>query len=814
MKRVLLTVSALSMSHLLVASEIYELRKSFTFGYNFNSSDAWSSGKPAEAGNGYLVSNGYSMQVGYGTTGREIVFNFPGDSLQIGEVGGSSGVFCHAGAGDITIPKFILANGYYYSYYSWSYRGPSKMSGSAVVLSSDSMPFSIKPVSVSDNHQGLDWYMTITGVVGTGLSIEGHDEPVAGRMNIHSSSPGYMGSIRASKPNLTIGIATSDSLGGVLPEFNERAFVLAEQATLESLNAGIELKASAKRGIYVESSGGRINTPSGKDLTVGWPISGEGVLVKCGAGALHLSNAVTVASLSVAEGALAAAPGTTVAISKVVLNGGVLGAGVGCGVLAPSVIEVANGGRIFVRLLGNADIGTVIPFLVAKKGTLVKDDFYVCAGIGMYGAPFAKVISVEDGEYETFSLVSVPVVETAGEGDGGIFNALEGSHWEDGNPVNSEAAYLLEASTFTKTFTVDNSVHDYVFPGQSLTLAGADGFLAKLTVSSETFKGNLRLYNYSRFAFGCNRPVFKGNMEVNTTEIGERGLMITVNADVVATIESVVSGSGWMYFNNYSAADTVGTIEFTGINTYTGGMYLYGNNKFVCLRISDERNLGANPPTMNERALYLDKGAVLHPRGSVTIDDSNRGIFFNGENRVVTDEGETTSILSPAYANYPVLTVSGGGTFAVGGTSINRVNNSEASIVVEDGFVKAKSARIFDYVKFTFGNGTGLAVDLVTDAADARSQYGTILTNAETTFSSSPLQLRIDHEGDLPTYDKPVPVMTIPEALAEALGDNVEFVDNLERGKWRLVRDSVTMDGKSFVRYSARYEKGFAIILR
>lgn len=819
MKSILLTVSAATISCSLMAQDLVELRQSYTFSYpNWfaDKSDAWSDGKPTESGKSYLVSQRHQLQIGTGGSGRDIVFSFPGKSLIIGDKDGYEAVFCHGGAADITIPDFVMAHGYYWSYYTWTYSAFSTMRGSATVVSPASNPFTINPVSAAEKHLGLDWHMVTKGIDGTGLLIAGSGGSLSGRMNIHSSNPDYKGVITVSGKDLTLGIAGAVSLGGGLSAFNEKAFIIKEQATLEPLNPGIELSSDDNRGIYVEVTGGKVSVPAGKDLTVGWPISGEGTLTKSGAGTLYLSNVVSVAAVEVAEGAVAASPGTTVALSKVRLNGGALGAGIGCGILAPSSVEVANGGRIPVKILDTADVGAEIPFLTAKKGTFGKEDFYVCAGAGSYGAPFAEVKVLESGENDIFSLVVVPVVETDGDGDNGIFHATEGTHWSDGRPVHPGAAYLVTASSASKTFQDETSmeVPDYVFPGQSLTLAGVNSATsAKLTIVSETFEGNLRFYNGTKISFDHRLPVIKGNMEVNTTAYGDNGMMVTVNAAVTATVESVVSGTGWMYFNNYSSAGTVGTIEFTATNTYTGGMWLYGNTKFVCLRISDERNLGVNPVTFNEDALLLQKGGVFHPKGSVTIDDPNRGIKLNGDNWITTDEGETTTIASPVSVVASSLYVNGGGTLFFGGVLARSGSSVNNVFTVENGFLKGESANTFDVVKVVFSENGGLAADRVTDSSDSRSIYGTILSNPDTVFPAK-LKVRIDYGDDLPSYGEPVPFLTVPEAVAQSLGDNVEFVDNLERGRWYLVRDDVTVDGKAFARYSARYEKGFAVILR
>lgn len=794
-----------SLISFMLHADLIELSATWTFGYNFNSGEAWVGGEPAAAGNDYLVYQDRQLQIGTGSAVPDVPFQFPGDSLIIGDVNGAGGVLCHGGAADITIRNLVLAKGHYWSYYTWGYSGTSKLRGAATVVSSVKDPFTITLGSNSSSHKGLDWYMPISGDVGSCILFSGSSGNVV--MNMHSGSPNYRGSMHLSGELVQFGIASSDSLGGKMETFNEKALVIRKQATLTVLNNGVSLASSDNRGIYVESTGGNVKVPSNMSMTIGWPISGEGVLTKSGAGSLCLSNSVSCASIAVNEGSIIASSGTTVSLSKVRFEGGVLGVSVGCGMLVASSVEVADGGKIMVEVSGETTPGDVIPFLTVKKGTLLKEDFHVSAGIG---GPFAEVEVSVSGENEIFSLRVVPLVETNGSGDNNVFYAAEADHWSDGEPVHSGAAYLVKASSSPKTFR-NTAGSNYVFPGQSLMFAGSSSAnSAKLTVMSEVFEGNLKFYDYTKIGFASLLPTITGHIEVNSTLYTENGVMITINAATTALVESVVSGTGWIFFNNYSSAGTVGTIEFAATNTYRGGMHLYGDNKFVCLRISDERNLGENPDALNDSALWLAKGSILHPKGSITVDDKNRGIKLEG-GYVETDLGETTSILSPISAS--AFHVAGGGTLFIGGAIKSTTVNS-AVCYVDDGFVKGGEARTFEAVKFIFADGTGIAADKVTDLGDSRFEYGMVITNEATQFASSPLKVRIDYKDEPSSYDAPVPVMSIPETLDRSLDGNVEFVDNLEMGRWYLVRDSITVDGKPFVRYSAKYEKGFAVILR
>ena len=131
----LASFAAAAMAAAVAPATTVELEKTFTYGYNFTSGECWAGGIAPQSGYDFHVGNGRQLQVGYGTTGSDSNFNFPGDSLIFGTIGGDIGVFCHAGAGNITINNLTLANGHYFSYYTWSYSGPATLRGSAIITS-------------------------------------------------------------------------------------------------------------------------------------------------------------------------------------------------------------------------------------------------------------------------------------------------------------------------------------------------------------------------------------------------------------------------------------------------------------------------------------------------------------------------------------------------------------------------------------------------------------------------------------------------------------------------------------------------------
>lgn len=798
-----------------VHADPVELKGSWTFGYNFNSGDAWTDGAPAASGKDYKVSNGYAFQVGYGNTGSDTTFEFPGDSLIMGNVGGTSSLFRHAGACSITIPNLVLANGKYESYYTFTYPGYAKLRGTATILSKVTAPFVFVCASDTDKYKGVEWYMAINGTAESGFTVAGRQNSRPGRMDVRSSNPNYFGSITAAT-NLTLGIACSDSLGGKIGSFNGKALVL-EDATLESLNSGIALAASDNRGIHVKSAGGNVCVPEGMDMTIGWPISGEGALRKVGKGLLYFANGVTSAALVVKEGSIAVADGATVQVDSLELSGGVLSVGANTGILAPDSLRVTDGGRVMVQVMGSPDVGTKMPFLKVPTGTFSVGDFYVRTG------SFAQVISDIENGVETFSLVVVPVITTNGDGASGMYLPGNAVDWSDSLAVHEGAAYAIIAETSNKQFKSLNptDANDaYIFPGQSMSLKGnATSARAKILMCSPVFEGRLGFWDYTDLQFSGDYATsfnIKGDIDLNSSIVRhENGFRLPVWDKLIVNVESTIRGSGSMYLCNFSGNNTLGTVILSGTNTFTGGMQIYGGNKTVCLRVSDERNLGGNPTVLDATSLLLNQGAMLYPIGSVTIDDPNRGIRFNGDRLTVkTDMGQTTTICSPVSANNAHVHVTGGGILYIVNDCISVTGNNGFTVYVDDGFVKGGSARTFEAVKFIFADGTGIVADKVTDPSDSRFEYGMVITNEATQFASSPLKVRIDYKDEPSSYDAPVPVMSIPETLDRSLGGNVEFVDNLEMGRWYLVRDSITVDGKAFVRYSAKYEKGFAIILR
>ena len=804
-------------------------------GSELNAAECWGSAPTPD--HDYRVSGGKHIIVGYGTTGSSTTFGFNGDSLILGIVGGTDGSLWHNGAPKLNLP-LVLANGFYRTWGDGQYGGPAiarTLMGSATVESPESNRFIIYPCFTGGSTAyTVNLEMTISGAAGTGLLVSDKGLGSASRLNIKSSNPSYRGSIEVTGANLTLGFSSADSLGGTLDAFDDDALILKNGATLECLTSGVNLSASANRGISVDSTGGNIRVLSSNSLTLGWPVSGSGALAKTGEGTLVLSNSFTGVSLSLEAGRIAAASGKNISLPSLSISGGGFSVAANSGIVTANVASLDSGSKIPVTPSGVIAEGASVPFLRVPSGVLTLDDFSAEAGTGSYGAPFGKVTMATEGGSDTFSLLVLPVVTPSANGNSCADTA---ANWSDSREVHDNAAYLLRAESGSRTFyaksgdSYSSAVEDdYVFPGEVMTFSGSVGGKISETkyggicIRPMIFTANMRFYDASQVFFqnhtgNGETHVIRGTMEICTSSANTnwKGLYFNLGGNsTTAAVESVISGKGAMYISSSSK----GAAVLKGDNSkYTGSIAVYSDSsdldKHAVLRISDERNLGGNPATLNASALLLNHGSELHSVGSVVIDDPNRGVKFSGGNVFVrTDFGETTSFLSPLYGYSSKVRLAGGGTVLFGAKLTNSDKKYTNNVIVVDGRLKGARFDVLEGLGLAFEDGGGIAVDCVTDEGDLRSQYGMVMTNTTLTLNGATLPVRMDYAGVRPKSKVEYPVITVLASRADEIGGKIRFDKNVEDGAWALSRKDVTLGGVPCVVFGARCERGFVLTFR
>ena len=174
------------------------------------------------------------------------------------------------------------------------------------------------------------------------------------------------------------------------------------------------------------------------------------------------------------------------------------------------------------------------------------------------------------------------------------------------------------------------------------------------------------------------------------------------------------------------------------------------------------------------------------------------------------DEGERLIVRAPVsgYEN-PKVEKLGGGILQLGSASAKPF-----TLLVKEGYIAVEKPTVTDKVSVQF-NGGGLVADMIAGETDVRSVYGSMLTNS--TLSAEldvEIPVLVDYGGDISNVDSPVPVATVHASCADAIFGKVRFVKNTARGRWAPVRESLEINGVDCVRLSARYEKGFCVVIR
>jgi len=695
---------------------------------------------------------------------------------------------------------------------------------------------------------------------------------------IAGDNSSYFGTWVASGAGAKLQIKTPTALGGALPAFNPAALTLQNQAILQSVVDSLTLSSAANRGITVEATGGGIRLEgTSRTFCIEWPVSGSGSLEKTGDGTIELASAwntagdVHTADLVIREGGvrlaagfangtenavtvgaggtLSIASGDTVPVRSLVFEeGGVLSVVVG----SSGVLELADAsalsGKIAVAFTGAH--GVTMPFLrvATSVGTLSPEQIIVTdASVNSFDQPKFTVSVVEADGYSVASVTTFPVV-TPAEGTNTVYATKISGGWSDNALPHNGADYMIDyvSANVPREFHItaygEANPADYTFPGGALYLRGKstsyrtffyirqknltiDDLRTGECVQIRSF-GNTAGVNWAGAGSTGDQHVLRGNILVDNTAGADAGLDFRSGYSRTTTIESTIRGPGAMSFQPYAtgdAANFVCTYVLAGTNTFTGPIFIYNSkssSSCVTLRFSAERNFGVNPSSFLQGGVKLDGSGAkrLHPIGSVRVALSNREFhFYLGSNNVKVDEGDTFELASPVrYSKGVTINKEGGGTFAVcGEVSVDDVGTAK-TLNVNEGFIRADNARAFTAMKtINFADGTGIVTKYDPAATGERTGYGMIVTNAAAiTIAGATLPVQVITGGERVRGGTSIAALTVPSTAADAIDAKITFSCDAPSLSVQKVRESLTLDGDSYVRFSALLRRGTKIIFR
>ena len=410
--------------------------------------------------------------------------------------------------------------------------------------------------------------------------------------------------------------------------------------------------------------------------------------------------------------------------------------------------------------------------------------------------------------------------------------------WSDGLAAHEGADYVVTNASRTCSSTGWAGASGvFEFPGETLTFVNG-GFDTKTPVNR--FK---RLIEFSGvanraqgYAYGDCRHVIEGELELPSGTVTFQGASggsgATAHRDQF-DIAATVTGSGVLSFTGNGKGLSA---RFSGDGTGFAGTMSVNMDSGNLLAFDDVMSLVADRTVANPRAIYVaTSGSGLLATDNTVFEGVNYGIAVQGADGVLSvAEGKTLTLNGNLRFQEKIAVKSGLGTLALGGNILYQYDGfidpddpwpaSGFVLNVKEGWVQPyvwNNALSYRYMRLKFGAGetVGLAIDPVTTDADI-AKYGMHLAKPNAIqFDTGVNALRVkvllgEREGQQIESDIDVPVLTVPDALAESLAGKIVVAKNFKGGK-ATVRSAPAEDLEGFTTFTAHIEPtGLAIFIR
>jgi len=581
-------------------------------------------------------------------------------------------------------------------------------------------------------------------------------------------------------------------------------------------------------------------------------------------GTLVVSNAVSVASLTLDEGSSVTA-WKPLEVADCTYAGGTLTIGLDAASTSQGALVFQTLNRVAdaklslslvctSKLAVNADLTAFAPVLtVPVSSGLTEADIAISlssASSVVPGLPNVRLTHTDDTQtgVRSFSLTAFPVV-TLQTGDANntsssFTNGYSTSNWSDGLFPHFDADYLVQGGL---TLRSDKNGSEVTFGGSSLVLDGGSlglkgpiriadlkiaytgSFLSTITsygiATNRVSGGTITVDGSLRFGSAPYANAWKDGWGLSNGAwpADLRPRYTFVDSALVGTSEvSVRLNTG----NKDEDFQLPCYFEFAGDNSrFTGHLTIqsvyqpyYGsvitNEELASvLVIRSAANLGGKLAAFDPWSVSLSRGA-LWARETLTLDDPNRGIDIAPEGgRFIVSEGKTMTILG-AITQRGMIRKEGPGTLALGGglafnASRDPVPGSGPNdFIVVEGAVRPASTNAFDGLKMTFSAGADIEIDA--DTADAGLvRYGLRNVKCETPFvSAGKIPVRVKSQASRLRHVTICTVSGDAPDLTEAFDVTTSVADC---GTVKVVK---TANGDGTVTYSAKFLKGFALIFR
>ena len=856
------------------AEYVYLTRGDGSDGRSFSDGANWSDGQAPNSGADYLVALGgdeggvAAEAIGMNMAAFGSSKTFGGRSLTLGLLDGLGGFVEHRTTKQLTYNNLTLNKGCYYA----SIKNSTTLAGTWTVASPLSAPFSftstVDPLVVTVK-------ASITGAAGTCLQVRSSafcdSELGMTELDFTGDNSAYAGSFKVAGPKNRIKFASVSALGA-----SATPVILADRGIL--VCDATSPAGDGKKEVHVESTGGCLEVPADTTASFAMTLVGEGVVKKTGAGTLAFSGTVDGAELDVTEGTLAWNAGATLANGGCVTvgNGGfVSAAGDLAGVAFASMGGVKGslaGGDVVTLaetctvewpmvlsldgaypLEGAAESYPVVRIPKALK-EVTRFDFIVDSSVQASETDALGIVIATEGDLQTVSIkrkaASITLVVTKSNSG----NAVSvGTVWSDGQPAGPGKDYLVYADTATRVVRSGlDSQEETTFAGDSLTLQGTDvpdtttDFWARYYVSSvKTTVGDLTMKAYSDIVTGSAKSggtitkyELDGNILIDATR-AEGGARISDVVGNTMTISARLSGGADALLKIAPFENKTGfyRIVLTGVNTsYSGSIDLEQTansalgTSYQELVIEDEKNLGGNPPAFTVDALKLNTYGCLTAAKSLTIDDTNRGLYVNGNGQFnVPAADDTLTVLSPIDIYGGSLHKIGPGTLKLGcemkfgskGTADDPGNKTSRSIIeVHEGVLQLTKGEACSKVQLKVANAACIRIAPQAEDADETLKAKGLVVKEYADGRDHIVPLDADGAVTLDlVYDDSklsgsfsVPVLNVTETVAGTLRGKLTLTHSATRKHTVRLVEKTLDDGS--VQFCARYEAGLAISVR
>ena len=848
------------------AEYVYLTRGDGSDGRSFSDGANWSDGQAPNSGADYLVALGgdeggvAAEALGMNMAAFGSSKTFGGRSLTLGLLDGLGGFVEHRTTKQLTYNNLTLNKGCYYA----SIKNSTTLAGTWTVASPLSASFSftstVDPLVVTVK-------ASITGAAGTCLQVRSSafcdSELGMTELDFTGDNSAYAGSFKVAGPKNRIKFASVSALGA-----SATPVILADRGIL--VCDGVATATGKK--VQVEATGGCLEVPADTTASFAMTLSGDGVAKKTGAGVLAFAGAVDGIDLEVVEGELAwQAQAELQKNARIVVGPGAFLSAAGelkqtdfkaCGGVVArrdaydqiSPVTLTDSCTVewpMTLALGEDDTSAaagasypVVRIPVSLK-TVDREDFRLDQTAVSADTLLGISIHTDTEGYQVVSIYrkGAPVTLVVGKNAAGQ-TIDNGAVWSDGLAAHAGADYLLYADTTDREVRTDaDPSTPLVFPGESLTLTGCATYRARLfCFTTDLTVGDLQMNENSSIVFDAtpDTPVYKlrgkiavaGSDAYPTTFYSAKNAVVEVHARLFGEADARLklspgnSNNGIRHYD--FLADNSGYLG--GIEVSQSGGGTPGAAKYMDLRISDETNLGGNPPAFDFHALTLTSYGCLTAVKSLTIDDENRGIFVSGMGQMAVPAGETLTLLSDLTINGGTLFKHDDGTLRFGGkmrygssgtASGPGTQATKAVLTVSEGAFQPTKGEACGMIQLVIGEKGCLRIapqDPDADEALKTKGYVIVPIDATRTGTIAPettggkVNIDLAYDASKMSGSFSVPLLTVPSAMAETLRENIKLTHTPMNRHTVSIMERFDEDGN--VRFSAHYAAGFTITVR